>query len=275
MSGSALSKSDGQGARVSEGGSLTVVVLTLNEERKIGACLSAVPKDIPVVIVDSGSSDATVEIARRMGASVAHRAWTGFADQRNFALAAPEVTTDWVLFVDADELYEPEFFAWVRGVISRNDDVDVYQVPSRLILDGRPLNHAPGYPIYHPRLVRRETAKFVPNHAGHGEAVGQCRIAYAPLGYDHHFQEGEMMPWLAKHLRLAAAEASSKEKAVTARGKMAALVGKGVFRVLARFMYHFVLKAGFLDGRAGLKYTFMYMWYDLTIYLLRNVPRGA
>jgi Glycosyl transferase family 2 len=255
------------------GGLLTVVVLTLNEAADLPACLKAIPSDVPVLVVDSGSSDATVAIAQAAGAKVASRPWSGFADQRNFALRACGVQTPWVLFVDADERFSPAFYAWARQTITDDPPVEVFDVPSLLFLDGRPLRRAPGYPVLHPRLVRLG-AVFVANHHGHGEAALSERRAIAPLGYDHYFHSGDLYPWLAKHLSHAAAEAGSDAAPSTTRARLARLAGRGPLRPVARFLYHYVLRGGFLDGRAGLQYALMYSWYDLTIHLLARSRRG-
>lgn len=254
---------------------ITAVILTLNEQQDLPECLAAIPPGTPVLVLDSGSTDNTVRIAGEAGARIATRPWTGFADQRNFALRDCGLTTPWVLFVDADERFPPKFYDWLRATLAADPDVDVFEVPSLLFLDGRPLRHAPGYPVLHPRLVRREAVEFVPNHAGHGEAVLAARMARAPIGYDHYFQSGDLLPWLEKHLKLAKAEARASAEPTTTRGKLAKLVGRGLARPLARFFYHYLLRGGFRDGRAGLQYSLMYTWYELSIYLLARSRRGG
>ena len=246
----------------------TAVVLTLNEQADLPACLAAIPPDLPVLVLDSGSTDSTVAIATAAGARTVVRPWTGFADQRNFALRGCGLETPWILFVDADERFPPAFYDWLRQTLSGDPPVDVFETPSLLFLDGRPLRRAPGYPVLHPRLVRREAAVFVPNHAGHGEMVGPCRRETAPIGYDHYFHSGDLLPWLAKHLKLAEAEAEAGAAPSTARGRIARLVGRGPARPFIRFLYHYLIRGGFRDGAAGLQYAMMYAWYDLTIHLL-------
>lgn len=249
---------------------VTAVILTKNEEKNLPACLAALPDWMPKVVVDSGSTDKTVALAKSAGAKIFERPWTGFADQRNFALRECEIATSWVLFVDADEIYSERFFSWLLKTISEDPAVDVFDVPSWMVLDGTKLNHAPGYPILHPRLVRT-TTKFEVNHQGHGEKVVDCRIAQAPLGYDHYFQSGSLIPWIQKHVRLAEYEVSTpSKKASTLRARLSALAPKGPLRPLIRFFYHYVLRLGFLDGRAGFRYATMYAWYELTIWLMRS-----
>ena len=253
---------------------VAAVILTFNEQLNLPDCLKAIPVDVPVLVLDSGSSDATVAIATAAGARTAARAWTGFADQRNFALNSCALESTWVLFVDADERFPPAFYQWMTEALANDPPIDVFDVPSVLFMNGRPLKYAPGYPVLHPRLVRRATVTFAPNHSGHGEAVVGGRVATAPIAYHHHFQSGDLLPWLSKHLALASAEADARAEPTTARGKLAKLAGRGPLRPILRLLYHYVVRGGFRDGAGGLQYALMYAWYDLTIDLLIRSRRG-
>lgn len=250
---------------------LTIVILTQNEQDNLPNCLAAIPERYPIVIVDSGSTDDTVRIARLRGCRVYTNPWPGFAEQRNFAIRQCDITTPWILFVDADEIYPPEFYSWFESGMADAGEFDVLMVPSILYLRGKRLNHAPGYPIYHPRLVRRDTVTFVRNHTGHGEAVTDtCRIAYAKIPYQHYFYHGEIVEWMHKHVDKAAQEVRLKPTegaAMTRRGRLSVLLGRSWLRVIARFLYHYVFRGGFLDGAAGLEFALMFTWYEATIYL--------
>ena len=262
-------------APMSDGGTttppVTVVILTLNEATQIESCISSIPSRFHIVIVDSGSTDGTQELAGALGARVIERPWAGFAAQRNFALREC-VETEWTLFIDADERFPDIFFDWMTQTALLESDVDVYQIPSTLILNGRPLMYAPGYPILHPRLVRRGTV-FTVNHAGHGETAEPCRSARAPIGYSHYFHSGDLTPWLAKHVRLAQFEAGSRQTPTTARARLASRVPRGPLRAILRFAFHYILRGGIRDGKEGLEYSIMYAWYELTIYLIEASRR--
>ena len=251
--------------------SLTVVILTQNEENNLPRCLAGIPQRYPIVIVDSGSTDATLAIARQRGCAVFENPWPGFARQRNFALENCGITSRWVLFVDADEVYPAEFYAWFEADMAASDSTDLVMVPSILFLREKRLNHAPGYPIYHPRLVRREATKFVTNHTGHGEAVlNTARMAYSPIPYNHYFYHGEIIEWMHKHIGKAAQEVRPRPTAgamLTTRGRISVWLGRSAFRIFARFLYHYVLRGGFLDGAAGLEFALMFTWYEATIYV--------
>ena len=90
---------------------VSVVVLTRDEEVNIGRCLASVAWADQVMVVDSGSTDATVPIARSLGADVVEQPWLGFSGQREFALRFPDLRHDWVYFVDADEWVSPQLAA--------------------------------------------------------------------------------------------------------------------------------------------------------------------
>lgn len=250
---------------------LTVVILTKNEEDHLPQCLSAIPSRYPIVIVDSESTDTTRTIARAHGCTVHTNPWQGFAAQRNFALEQCGISSRWVLFIDADEVFPERFYAWFESEIAASDSIDVVMVPSILYLRKKRLRYAPGYPIYHPRLVRREGTRFVTNHTGHGEAVlSTCRIHYTDIPYDHYFYDGEIREWMHKHIDKAAQEMYLKPTTgamMTTRGRLSLLFGRSILRVFARFLYHFVLRGGFLDGAAGLEFSLIFTWYEATIYV--------
>ncbi|WP_367027019.1 glycosyltransferase family 2 protein [Methylococcus sp. ANG] len=262
---------------------LTVVILTRNEERNIRGCLQAVPPGYPVVVLDSGSTDRTLSIAKELNAIIHESPWKGFAVQRNHALTRCGISSSWVLFVDADERYSPEFFHLFENSLASRSDFDVGMLPSLLVFKGKVLLHAPGYPIYHPRLVRTSAARFKPNHEGHGEAadVPPNRIAYFPDAppYLHYFYEGDIERWLHKHVSLGKAGTlhaldRSENALATARGRLSRWVSGSFWAGPLRFLYHYVLKAGFLDGRAGLEYSLMYGWYEYTKWLLKVCQSG-
>jgi glycosyltransferase involved in cell wall biosynthesis len=257
---------------------ITVVILTKNEAHQLERCLGAIPKGYRVVVLDSGSDDETVSLAAKAGCDVYQQSWLGFAEQRNHALSHCDIDTPWVLFIDADEIYPESFYSWFETEFQNDPKVDVVMVPSFLVLKGKKLLHAPGYPIYHPRMVRSETRPFVQGHAGHTETVSKsARLAYAPIAYDHYFFQGDMSAWMQKHVRLGVMESDinvPQDGAVTMRARLSLLLGRSFLRIPARFLYHFVFGRGFLDGRAGFEYSLMYAWYEATKYLLNVSVRS-
>ncbi len=257
----------------SDGGALTIVILTKNEENTLARCLSALPKGYDVVVLDSGSTDRTLDIARAHGCLIRQHDWEGYAQQRNYALEECGVATPWVLFIDADEVFHQEFFAWAEAALERElASVDAVMVPSYFYLRGKRLAHAPGYPIYHARLLRRGKVRFLSHHeGGFGENIEQgARIGYAKIPYEHYFYDGELLEWMHKHVDHANREIRVNQEGITInrRKRLSLLMGNSVFRSPARFVYHYVICGGFLDGRAGLEFSLMFAWYEATKYLL-------
>jgi glycosyltransferase involved in cell wall biosynthesis len=262
---------------------LTIAILTRNEGRRLPGCLAAIPPRYPVVVVDSGSSDATLDIATQAGCRVFANAWAGFAAQRNFCLQSCGITSPWVLFVDADEVYPAAFYRWFEAEVAGRSDrapFEVAMVASRLIFKGRELRFAPGYPIYHPRLVRRGAVSFLPNQAGHGETVdAAARVITVDIPYRHAFYDGDLIGWMQKHIELGRQEiaAAGPGKAArdahwTLRARISQGLRHGFGRVLLRFLYHYVVRGGFRDGRAGFEYSAMYSWYEATKWLMATQP---
>jgi glycosyltransferase involved in cell wall biosynthesis len=255
-----------------------VVILTCNEAHHLPGCLAALPPGLPVVVVDSGSHDETLAIARAHGCRVASHPWEGFAAQRNFAMESCSIETPWVLFVDADEVYPSAFFEWFLREVADDPAVDAVIAPSRLFLRERRLDHAPGYPIYHPRVIRRGRLRFLTNHTGHGESIPADTVTrIAPIPYDHHFYHGEIIAWMHKHIGKASMEVALKPTSgakLTRRGRLSLLFGRSWLRIPARFAYHYLLRGGFRDGRAGLEFALMFAWYEATIYLQRIANRA-
>lgn len=253
--------------------SLAIVVLTCNEADNLGRCLAAVPEHYKRIVVDSGSDDSTVELARKLGCNVFFNTWNGFAAQRNFALEHCTTDHEWVLFVDVDEIYPSTFYEWCEQVVLPDPLVGAVMVPSFLYIRDKRLNYAPGYPIYHPRLVRRGKVHFVTNHTGHGESVStNGDVITATIAYDHYFFDGDLAEWMRKHVGNAEKETElkpTKGAVMTHRGRLSLMLGRSILRIPARFFYHYVLRRGFLDGAAGFQYSVMYSWFEFTKYALR------
>lgn len=251
---------------------LTAVILTKNESKKLPRCLDAIPAKYRVVVVDSGSQDDTVTIAKSRGCEIYRQSWLGFAGQRNFALQCCGINKGWVLFIDADELYPPEFYTWFESNPAELDVVDVLMIPSFLFFCDRKLGFAPGYPIFHPRLVRAGIAPFIVGHAGHSETIAaEVRLGYGHIPYDHYFFSGDLYSWMIKHIDLARQEAMLRKPLggnLTSRARLSLLLRSSCLRPPLRFVYHYILRRGFKDGYSGLVYSLMQAWYEMTKYVM-------
>lgn len=222
---------------------LSVVLITRNEIHNIGACLRSVAFADEVVVVDSGSSDGTVEAARAAGARVLVTPdWPGFGPQKARALA--EATGDWVFSIDADEQVTPELAQAIQAAIHSGKH-DAYEVNRRSNYCGQYMAHSGWYPDRVLRLFRRGTARFS------DDLVHERVIAPGPMGR----LAGDLLHNSMPHFE----SVIDKLDRYSTAGAVA-LMRKGVRGSLAKalghgwwaFMRTYVLKLGFLDGRLGL-----------------------
>lgn len=255
---------------------VSCLILTFNEEVNIGRCLASLSWCDDIVIVDSGSSDRTVEIARSHGARVLARPFDNFANQRNFGLNESDFLHEWVLHLDADEVVTTEFVAALNALMPPRD-IDAWQVPSKMILFGRWIRHAGMYPTYQVRLGHRDRLRFIQVGHGQREDLPAEKIGVFDFPYLHYSFSKGMFAWLSKHVRYARDEASlilamreERERAPsgndqTARRralKIRAAKLPVALRPFLRFLQIYFLRQGFRDGRAGFAYAFMLSTYE-------------
>jgi glycosyltransferase involved in cell wall biosynthesis len=223
--------------------SLTVTVITKNEEQNIGACLRSVPFADQLVVLDSGSTDATIRIAGAEGAEVSVNSdWQGFGVQKNRALALARY--DWVLSLDADERVSPELRAEIEAVLA-SPQFDVYDFPRLSSYCGQNMLHSGWYPDRVTRLFRRSVAKFSDDLVHESimttRAVGQFQ---SPLLH-------ESFRSLEKVLEKVNSYSTAGARSLKNRGKRSS-VGKAIGHGLWAFIRTYLLRLGFLDGRMGL-----------------------
>jgi glycosyltransferase involved in cell wall biosynthesis len=256
---------------------ISILLLTHNEEINIAECLAALTWCDDIVVVDSGSSDRTLDIVRSFDVRVLTRAFDDFAGQRNWGLENGDFRHEWVLHLDADEIVTPEFRR-ALAALKAEPGLDAYRVPSKLMLFGRWLRHAGMYPTYQVRLGHRERLRFIQVGHGQREDLPPSRVGVFDEPYLHFSFSHGMARWLAKHIRYAKDEAdlivALREGPRSKRGpandatsrRRAAKVQAAripvILRPLARFFYIYVVKRGFRDGTAGLAYATMLSVYE-------------
>jgi len=271
---------------------ISIVILSHNESINMGRCLASVAWSDDVLVVDSGSTDGTIEQAERLGARVMRRPFDNFADQRNFALDEGRLKHEWVLHLDADEVVTPELAREVQEIAARGQGRPGYRVPSRLMMMGRWLKHSGMYPSYQVRFGSRERLRF--HMVGHGQRElldpGEIGTMKGDLIH-YNFSKG-ISDWLAKHARYARDEAASALRGgetyrwrdllrTTDRVERRRLL-KGLshgipMRPLARFVYIYLVRMGFLDGRPGLRYAMLiaiYQW-AIDMNMIEQRQRGS
>jgi len=225
------------------GAPVSAIVITRNEEAVIRRCLESLAWTREIVVLDSGSTDRTVEICRELGATV-HTTddWPGFGPQKNRAL--DRATSDWVLSLDADEWVTPALRAEIEQVISKADARPGYAIPRRSSFCGRFMKHSGWWPDYVVRLFRREAGRFSDDRA-HERVVLQGRLGRLrePLMHEAVRSIEQM---LAKMDGYSSASAEARFQ----QGRRASLATAVIHGAWA-FFRTYVLRLGFLDGREG------------------------
>ena len=278
---------------------VTVVVLTYNEESHLPDLFASLRDlDCCVVVVDSGSTDRTIEIAKSAGADVLHHPFEHYAAQRNWAQERLPPDADWVLHMDADEQLTPELAADIDRVLrSPPQGIDGFMVRKRTVFMGRWIRHGGHYPSYHLRLFRK--------------ALGRCEDRL----YDQHFVVGgraarlehdlidtvmtDLTTWSLRHIRWAELEAREMMagQAEAVGQVQPRLFGNPIqrrrwlrrsvyaraplfLRAWAYWAYRYFLRLGFLDGKEGLIFHFLQgCWLrfltDAKLYEARQQQRAA
>jgi len=264
----------------------SVVILTLNEERNLPLCLASLADCDDVVVLDSGSKDQTAEIARAAGARVVVNPFENFAQQRNFAHAHVAFEHPWVFHLDADERMTAELLAEGRDWARKDpSDTDGFWVAPRMLFRGRWIPHCTDFPAYQARFVHATRFRFV--QVGHGQREApEMRMRRLTTNYLHDLSaDGEASLW-EKHRRYARQEAAAhlaaKSSSCATANRAAFLMRPRLFsadplsrrralkalsqhlpaRGLLRFLYQYVARRGFLDGRAGLAYCVLLANYE-------------
>ena len=238
---------------------LSVVVITHNEEARLRACLESVAWADQIIVVDSLSDDGTVAIARAFTAEVHRRPWPGYASQKNFGI--DQATGDWILILDADERVSTDLREEIQDLLKGGAEHPVYRVPFKNHLGGRWLAHGGLYPDYHPRLFRRGAARYgereiheTLRYAG-GERPGRGRLRGAIL----HLTYADLANYLDKVNRYTSLEAD----ALAAEGHR--VRWWHLLKPVPRFFKLYVRKKGFLDGVPGLASAALLALYPLLV----------
>jgi glycosyltransferase involved in cell wall biosynthesis len=266
---------------------VTVVVLTRDEEVNIARCLRSVAWAGQVVVVDSGSADDTVPIARSLGSDVVEQAWLGFSGQREFALRLPEIRHDWVYFVDADEWVSPQLAAEIAARL-RSPQCAAFSHRLRLVFLNTWIRHCGWYSGSRVvRLVDRRHTKYNTSPVGERPSVDGPVGRLANDIVDEDLKG--LARWLRKHVRYAELELEKRGGPVPLRERirrfrsrdqastrpLARIILKDLVfpslpaRPVVVFLYMYVLRLGLLDGRAGLRFCFFHAWYEATVDGLR------
>ncbi len=221
---------------------LSAVIITRNAAAQLGECLESVRFADEILIVDSGSTDATRDIAQRHNARVLHQDWLGYGRQKQFAVE--QAANDWVLCLDADERVSAPLGHRIQEAL-RKPDRYAYDMPRCNRFMGRWLRHGEGYPDPNLRLFHRKHARWsddpIHEHVVTTEAIGRLD------GDLLHETETTLAEYLDKQNRYTTLQAER----LHAAGKRAG-AARLVLSPLGRFIKFYFLRRGFLDGVPGL-----------------------
>lgn len=246
---------------------VTLVVIACNEERHIAGCLGSAPRCGRRLVVDSGSTDGTAEIACGVGAEVVHHPWPGYSEQYNFAFGL--VASPWTLLLDADERLSPEGEAEI-GAALRAASVDAFDLPRANYFCGQWMRHGGWYPDHQTRLFRTGAARYE-LRAVHSRLIvtGSRAALRQPM---LHYSYDTVADWVRKINGYTSLEVRNKELAFAdvraewggydLKMRVKYLLRRAPGRPLLRFLWMYLLHQGFRDGRRGLALAILSSFYE-------------
>ncbi len=224
-------------------------MIAMNEEANLARTLETVKWADEIIIVDSGSSDRTLEIAESFGAKTSYHAFGGHGEQKNVALDLCK--SDWILLQDADEPLTPELQAEIQQLLSANPQFNAYWIPRLNLYFGRWIRHGGFYPDHKLRLFRRGAARL-------SEGVGPHSTPQfeGPRGTLKHDMLHYAYPTMGVYLEHMNRYSSEIAQLLYQRGRtsqsLPAFLWNCVANPVATFVYNYFFRLGFLDGREGL-----------------------
>jgi glycosyltransferase involved in cell wall biosynthesis len=263
---------------------ITIIILTYNEQDDISDCLNTVcdwAQDI--WIIDSYSTDNTIQIASQFPVKILQNPWTSFAKQREWAIANIPVLTNWILFLDADERLTEFSRQEITQIISyTNNEINGYYIRRKFIFLNRWLKHGGYYPTPELRLFRMGKVRFADEDGGARERF----VVDGHTGFMHqdilHIYNKGISFWISKHLKLSNLEAqidsTDKLDPVFVGPLLSATwIRQNIwkylptsFRPILLFVYRYILRAGFLDGLPGFYYCFLHdFWFPYLTEILK------
>jgi len=274
---------------------LSVIILTYNEALNLPTCLASLKSlDAEIFIVDSGSTDKTVEIAKQAKCQVFYNPWENYAKQLNWALQNLAIKTPWVMRLDADERLTPELAEELKQVLSQtSDEITGYQVKRRVFFMGRWIRHGGYYPTWLLRVWRTKIGTCEQRWMDEHIVLSQGKVANLKHDIIDENNKGINF-WTDKHNRYADREvkdmlgsiADGKDdllkvtqhysQASQRRWIKTSLYARSPLfvRAFIYFLLRYFIGLGFLDGKEGLIFHFLQgFWYrflvDAKIYEMR------
>jgi len=222
---------------------VSVTIITLNEAEQIGAAIDSVSWADEVIVVDSGSTDATVDIARGRKARVVVREWPGYVEQKNYA--ATLASNDWILSLDADERISPGLAGEIQQLLRSEPPRHSYRIPRVTFHLGRWIRTTDFYPDFQARLYDRRSARW------QGKYVHESVLADGPPGYlkgeIEHYSFRDLHDQIERLNHYTTLSARQMHESGRRSGPLHLLIHPP-----AAFLRNYVLRRGVLDGTPGL-----------------------
>jgi glycosyltransferase involved in cell wall biosynthesis len=236
---------------------ISATIITCNEERNLPRAIESLRCCDEIIIIDSGSTDRTVEIAQKFGARVLEANWRGYAGQKNYA--SDQATYDWILSIDADEALSEDLEAEIWQLKKNGADCDAFTVPRLAQYLGRWIVYSGWYPDRKIRLFNRTRARWVGDYV-HESVVSDGRIGQLQGNLLHYTcgSLSEHLKTMDRYTTLAAEELAARKKTIR--------FSRLLFDPPWTFFKTYILQRGFLDGLEGLAIAHMAALYTFLKY---------
>lgn len=256
---------------------VTVLVLTRNEEKAISGCLDSLSRFMQIIVVDSNSTDLTTDISLSRGAEVVRFNWNGkYPKKKQWSLLLPQIRFEWILFLDADERVSEDLAKEIQSVMTKNQPTGftAYEIPLEYHFLGKKLSY--GYQVKKISLLNRHKSWFQEFEDLHISNMWEVEGHYQPRTSGTvgklsakivHQDPDPLFDYFARHNRYSDWEAelrmnASMQKSVRkVRTKQGALFDKFPGKPILFFIYSYIIKSGWRDGRVGLNYALALGFY--------------
>lgn len=257
---------------------VSVIILTKDEEQDLPRCLESLNWTDDVHVLDSGSTDKTVDIAQQWGAETYYHPFKSFGDQRNYALDNIPVKYEWILFLDADEVTTPKFIqSMKRAVMEADEETAGYYCCWKMMLEDQWLKRCDNFPKWQFRLLKKGRAGFTDFGHGQKEGIIKGNLQYIKEPYLHFAFSKGWTNWLEKHNRYSNLEAKDRlfkrpafrnifsGNSSVRNPALKSWMTKVPGWPLLRFIQAYFLNFGFLEGTPGLIYCTNMAYHEFLI----------
>lgn len=257
---------------------ISIVILTKDEEKDLPQALKSVQWSDDIHVLDSGSTDRTIEIAKEYGAVISSNPFKSFGQQRNHALDCLDIKNDWILFQDADEVVTDAFKdAMFKAIEEANENVAGFYCCWKMILEGQWLKHCDNFPKWQFRLMKKGMARFTDFGHGQKESDVKGEIIYLKEPYLHYGFSKGWTQWINRHNKYSSLEAIDRVKDTppfkdifaSHSSKRNPALKSWLTRLpgwpLLRFFHAYVINLGFTEGVPGFIYCVNMAYYEFLI----------